>query len=378
MHIIHSGHLNVHSGGPALSTWLTIKGLREKGVDTDIVMPPIDPGDQLIDKAAKPIYYRQPKYGTLAYVPKYDETVKSIGDADLYHVQGVWMLHGTQLARYAMKHRKPYVVTLRGMFYPQALAHKRLLKMIMRRLYQDHTLCNAAAVQATCIEEMEHYRALGFKNPVAVIPNPIETEGLIDRPIPEKPQFRIGYLGRVHPRKRIERLIYAMADLREKLPDDAELLIIGGGDNSYEKFLHDEVCRLNLSNVKFAGFLTGKEKDAAIDSLSILVVPSDYENFGNIVTEALVHGVPVIASTGMPWQELPKHNCGWWISNDQNSINQTILSAYMLGENKLKTMGENGRELIRRNYSVEALGTKMKNLYEWILGIAPKPEFVFI
>ena len=81
MHIIHSGHLNVHSGGPALSTWLTIKGLREKGVDTDIVMPPIDPGDQLIDKAAKPIYYRQPKYGTLAYVPKYDETIKSIGDA---------------------------------------------------------------------------------------------------------------------------------------------------------------------------------------------------------------------------------------------------------------------------------------------------------
>ena len=135
---------------------------------------------------------------------------------------------------------------------------------------------------------------------------------------------------------------------------------------------------MNLSNVKFAGFLTGKEKDAAIDSLSILVVPSDYENFGNIVTEALVHGVPVIASTGMPWQELPKHNCGWWISNDQNSINQTILSAYMLGEDKLKTMGENGRELIRRNYSVEALGTKMKNLYEWILGIAPKPEFVFI
>ena len=60
------------------------------------------------------------------------------------------------------------------------------------------------------------------------------------------------------------------------------------------------------------------------------------------------------------------------------AINQTILSAYMLGENKLKTMGENGRELIRRNYSVEALGTKMKNLYEWILGIAPKPEFVFI
>ena len=71
--------------------------------------------------------------------------------------------------------------------------------MIMRRLYQDHTLCNAAAVQATCIEEMEHYRALGFKNPVAVIPNPIETEGLIDRPIPRKASIQDRIFGTCSP-----------------------------------------------------------------------------------------------------------------------------------------------------------------------------------
>lgn len=376
MKVIHSGSCNVLAGGPALSTWLTIKGIRNAGVIAESVMEPVKAGS-LISENLNPHYSSSPKYGALAYVPKFNETLDKIGEADLYHGQGVWMLHSTQMARYAQRHGKPYVITLRGMLYPQALAHKWLLKRIMRSLYQDCTLRNAAAIQATCIEEMEHYRALGFKNPVAVIPNPIETAGVIDSPIPQKTQFRIGYLGRVHPRKRIERLIYAMADLKEKLSEDSELLIIGGGDKSYEKFIHDEVRRLKLSNVRFAGFLTGKEKDRAIDSLSILVVPSDFENFGNIVTEALVHGVPVIASTGMPWQELREYNCGWWISNDQESIDHTILNAYMLGEEKLKTMGENGRELISRNYSVDALGGKMKNLYEWVLGIAPKPEFVY-
>ena len=50
--------------------------------------------------------------------------------------------------------------------------------------------------------------------------------------------------------------------------------------------------------MRFTGFLVGEEKDKAITELSVLVVPSDFENFGNIVSEALVRGVPVIASKG--------------------------------------------------------------------------------
>ena len=169
-----------------------------------------------------------------------------------------------------------------------------------------------------------------------------------------------------------------MAELRGKLPEDTELLIIGGGDRNYEVFLQQEVSRLNLNNqVRFTGFLSGKEKDDAIDSLSILAVPSDFENFGNIVTEALIHGVPVIASTGMPWSILPENGCGWWINNDQKSINQTILEAFELGPTKLYEMGIKGRDLMIRNYSVESLGKKMKLLYEWIIYGGPQPDFVF-
>ena len=377
MKVVHSGHLNVKSGGPALSAWLTVKGLRNEGVDTTVIMPPIKDGDRIIDECACPIFYKQPKYGTLAYVPGYNTVLESVGEADIYHAQGVWMLHGTQMARYAKRRGKPYVVTLRGMLYPQAMAHNPWVKKLSLWLYQGKTLREAAAVQCTCVEEMEHYRNLGFRNPVAIIPNPIEITGVIDRELLEKKQFRIGYLGRVHPRKRIERLIYAMDNLKDKLPEDSELLIIGGGDETYENFLKKEVSRLGLSDVRFAGFLSGKEKDKAIDSLSLLVVPSDFENFGNIVTEALVHGVPVIASIGMPWQELSENDCGWWIPNDQSSIDRTILEAYNLGSGRLREMGLNGRELMRRNYSVEALGKKMKSLYEWILGKTDKPDFVY-
>lgn len=377
MKVIHSGSCNVLAGGPALSTWLSIKGVRDLGVEAELLMEPIKEG-KIISENLNPTFSENPKYGSLAYVPALNKTLDSMGEADIYHVQGVWMLHGTQVARYAKNHNKPYIVTLRGMLYPQALAHKSAIKKASLRLYQAQTLRMAAAIQCTCKEEMDYYRALGFRNPVAIIPNPIEVDKYIDKPILKKSTFRIGYLGRIHPRKRVERLIYAMNNLKSILSDNAELLIIGGGDKEYENFLHKEVDRLNLGDkVRFTGFLSGDDKDKAIESLSVLAVPSDFENFGNIVTEALVHGVPVIASKGMPWQELPENGCGWWIDNSQETIDKTLLEAYNLGAERLHDMGVKGRELMLLNYSVEALGQKMKMLYEWILNGGTKPEFVF-
>lgn len=375
MHILHSGSLNVKSGGPALSTYLTIKGLIKNSVDTDIVMPPLGYNGNLIANDISIHYTAAIKNARFGYMPKLSQTLKQLPLFDLYHVQGIWQYLGHGVAAFARKQHKPYVVTLRGMLYPQALAHSAMVKKISLALYQRKDLQRAACIQATCIDEMKYYRALGFSNPVAILPNPIETEGIIDRPILQNDKLRIGYLGRVHPRKRIERLIYAFDALRDEL-QEAELLIIGADDKEYEAFLHKEVERLHLKNVRFTGFLTGTEKDKAISSLSYLIVPSDFENFGNIVTEALVRGVPVIASKGMPWQELEEYHCGWWINNDQETINKTLLEAISTPQKERLQMGTNGKQLIKEKYSVNILGEKMKQLYEWILNGGTKPVFV--
>ena len=377
MRILHSGSLDVKSGGPALSTYLTIKGLRNTGVDVEMVMPPLGEEGKLIADDVNLHYTAPVKNSRMEYMPRMNQLLKELPQYDLYHVQGLWQWLGHSVASYARKQKKPYVITLRGMLYPQALAHSTLIKKISLALYQRNDLRRAACIQATCKEEMNYYRELGFTNPVAILPNPIEVDGIIERPIPPKTKLRIGYLGRIHPRKRIERLIYAFDALCDELKD-AELLIIGAGDKQYEQFLREEVIRLNLHNVRFAGFLTGEEKDTAILSLSYLVVPSDFENFGNIVTEALVRGIPVIASKGMPWQELDEFHCGWWIDNDQETINQTLHIAINTPESERIEMGMHGKQLVAEKYSVDSLGEKMKQFYEWILYGGTMPEFVNI
>lgn len=379
MKVIHSGSCNVRAGGPALSTWLTIKGLRQQGINTDIITTPPTEVNNLIDNNLTPIYTSKSILPPFAYVPHLGGLLKSLPAPDLFHIQGVWMLHGYQVARFARQRGIPYVVTLRGMLYPQAMAHHSLQKRLSMLLYQRKVLEEASAIQCTCEEEMQHYRNLGFKNPVAIIPNPIEISPLQPLSTAKNEGFRIGYLGRVHPRKRIERLIYAIDHLKSRQHIPATLLIIGSGDREYENFLRNEVERLGLqAEVFFLGFLTGEEKSEAISSLSVLAVPSDFENFGNIVTEALSLGIPVIASKGMPWQELATHDCGWWIPNDQDSIDRTLTAAYGCGAERLEAMGRNGRKWMEEDFSVEALGLKMKQLYEYILGEGSKPEFVYI
>lgn len=376
INVLQFGTLDVAEGGPALSTYLTMKGINCCGGSSTIIMPPPSRSGRVVSESVNRIYTASPKLNKIEYIPNLKKIIESAGKGNIFHIQGLWRYIGTGAARYARHHHIPYVISLRGMLYPQALAASAMVKKFSLWLYQRKDLQEAACIQATCMEEMEHYRKLGFTNPVAVIANPIDLDDYIDRAIPKKAHFKIGYLGRVHPRKRIERLIYAMSALNGKI-NDAELVVIGAGDENYELFLKSEVKRLGLNNVTFTGFLTGDKKDTAIRELSVLAVPSDFENFGNIVTEALVRGVPVIASKGMPWQELEIYQCGWWINNDQETINKTILEAYEIGEDERVQMGLNGKRLMKDNYSVEVLGKRMMMLYEWILGTAGKPDFVY-
>ena len=104
---------------------------------------------------------------------------------------------------------------------------------------------------------------------------------------------------------------------------------------------------------------------------------SEFENFGNVVLEGLVRHIPCIATTGSPWEELNTYHCGWWIPYSQNSITEAVSMALNVTNEDLQTMGNNGRRLVEERYGVDAVGLQMFRLYQWVLGFAEKPEFVY-
>ena len=298
-------------------------------------------------------------------------------DYELYHTNGMWMYCNHETCRIARKKNRPYIITPHGMLYPQALARsawKKKLMLTMGGVNKDLEL--ADCIHCTCMEEMKHYRDLGYKNPVAVIPNPVPIPSFINELTNERKIKRIGFLGRLHPRKNVEALLDAWILLEAKVKD-AQLVIMGKGDFAYEKILKEKVKQSGLMNVEFAGFVNGREKLERLASLTALCVPSDFENFGMIVTEALSVGTPVIASLGTPWQELNTAHCGYWVSNDIKILVETIENVLSLPEDKIRCMGDNGKKLIQEKYQDTQVAKMMIQLYDWLITGSGKPQFVY-
>ena len=377
MKVLHSGTLAASAGGPAMSTYLTLCGLRKQNVDGEIIMFPLGEGDVLRGEDVPIHFVHSNPHTPLAYAPSYKNDICKLGDYDIYHAQGVWQWPTYAIVDVARKRNKPYIITPRGMLYPQDIAKSnKFFKELSLKWRLLNDLNSAACVHVTCEDEMMHCRNLGVTSPIAVIPNPVEI-----RVYPYKKQDavrRIGYLGRVSRRKNIEGLLTAFHQLGVEA-NKAELLIIGGGDNEYENYLHKLVEKYRLENVRFTGFLSGKEKDEALASCSVLAMPSEFENLGNVVLEGLVRGIPCIATTGSPWKELETHCCGWGGPFTQSDITDAVRQAIKAKDETLHAMGLNGRKLMEENYSVEIIGKKMKLLYEWIDNKGMKqPDFVYV
>lgn len=375
MKILHSGTLAASAGGPAMSTYLTLKGLRQQGVDAQIIMGPLSKDDKLRGDDVPFHYVKSTPKTPLGYAPSFKKDALELGSFDIYHAQGVWQWNTYALASAARKCGKPYLITPRGMLYPQDIAKSNtFFKKLSLRLRLLNDLNKAACVHVTCEEEMLHCRNLGVTSPIAIIPNPVEIK---DYPFKKEDAVkRIGYLGRISRRKNIEGLIEAFHMLGDEARH-AELLIIGGGDKDYEQYLHCLVAQYHLDNVRFTGFLNGDEKDKALASCSVLAMPSEFENLGNVVLEGLVRGIPCIATQGSPWQEIHTHHCGWWVPYTQSDITNAVRQALNTNEEALAEMGRNGRQLMEQRYSVGSIAQQMKALYEWILGNGVKPFFLY-
>lgn len=375
MKIIHViGSMSKASGGPSRTTLLTMQGTRALGMEVDILTLQPYSGEEAVSDDPSICYLPHPvfQYKRWGYTKAIPRALAKIESVDVYHIQGIWMYSSYITARYARKHGRPYVITLHGTLYPEALQHSYWVKKTSLLLYQRRQLQQATCIHVTCMKEMEYYHSLGFTNPVAVVPCPMECDDKVES-LYSRDVKRIGYLGRVHPRKRVEKLIEIWACLKEP----GELLIIGDGDPSYMEFLKKETERLNLKKVRFEGFISGEKKNRLLASLTSLVVPSDFENFGIIIPEALLQEIPVIASTGSPWKDLKTYRCGWWVNNDLESLTTAIQEALLLDKRELDEMGKRGRQLVLDKYSVDVVSRQMEQLYTWIAGQGEKPEFVY-
>lgn len=378
MKILHSiSGLNLNSGGPSLSVWSLVTGLRGLSIDADIVTYESQEGnDKMIGEGSFVKTIPSPRFRRYGYSESLNNFLQNTSH-EILHGHGLWQYPVHAMAKTARKKNKPYIISPRGMLYPEAMQKSAWFKKLALPLFQKNDLKKATVLHATCKQELEHIRQLGFKNPVAIIPNSINIKLPAKLKKPVNQNKRIGFVGRFASIKNIENLIKAWSETG-KNNSDWELVLIGDGEASYKASLVRLAESLDIKNIVFTGFLNGEKKETALQSLNYLVLPSKSENFGMVVPEALIREIPVIASKGTPWEELNTCNAGWWIDIGVQPLVKALQVALQLPEEERKQMGQNGRKLVKEKYSIEAVAAQMIQLYKWILNEGDIPEFVFL
>lgn len=370
-------------GGIATCTYDLITAMHKVGFSLDLLTLEVkNPVDKLMGKGEDWIK-ALPNDTVTPY--EYSKNIAQYlkdKEYDIYHTNGLWMYCNHATCATARKKDRPYIITTHGMLYPDALHRSYWKKWPLIQLCFRKDINRADCVHVTCKKEMEHVRNFGYKGTIAIIPNPANLPDYLNEVVATKPVFlrdglprKFGFLGRLHPIKKVENLLYGMAKL--SCSQDCELVIMGKGDDAYEQFLRSEVARLGLKNVKFSGFVSGREKYEQLAGLSCLFVPSDFENFGMIVTEALSVGTPVMASLGTPWEELNTIGCGWWIDRSPENIADVMQQVVDMPLSQLLAMGEKGRELVLQKYTASQVARQMQALYEWLGDNEVPPQFLF-
>lgn len=382
MKILHTiSSMGVNAGGPTTCTFNLLKGLRAQDVEAHLLTYDVNSagGDQLISNSDDFIkLVPPPKHSRFGYSKQWSKWLGHYADYDLYHVNALWQYPTHATLKAARLKNKPCIISTHGMLYPEGLKKSKWIKKLSLFLYQHKDLKNATAFHATSEQEKNYIRDFGLKQPIAVIPNAIDSNNF------GRPNFeyktgkrKVGFMGRLNPIKNLEALIKAWA-IAFEVTKQHELVIMGDGDRAYKESLLKLAINLNVHNIAYTGFVTGKTQDDLLSQLSYLVLPSKSENFGMVVPEALWKGIPVIASKGTPWEELKTYSCGWWSDNDVNSLSNVLRTALQLDEKERLAMGKKGSQLISTKYTTSAVGKMMKAYYQWILIGGEKPDFVNI
>lgn len=282
--------------------------------------------------------------------------------SDLVHLHAVYSFPTIPTLAYARILGRPVVWTPRGALQRWHGSRRVGLKSIWEKI------CGAAAPRRMALHltsDQEASESSGRFPAVArmILPNGVEIPKQVARSESEG-KLRVGFIGRIDPKKGIENLLDACAILAARGAPTFSLAIAGSGAREYQDRIAARAAA--CPGVAMSGEVHGEEKERWFASQDVVVVPSYTENFANVIAEALARAVPVVASRGTPWAALETQGCGLWVPNDPASLAAAIERIAVM---PLAEMGACGRAWMIDRYSWERCARDMIRSYEELLGI---------
>lgn len=354
------------AGGPSFTLYWHVYELNKNAIETSLVTSTFGIEDSSIK--AHNIYYNE--YGSIYYgsdnrnsLKTVIRSVREVYRCDIVHINSLFDALSISCFFYCkiFLPRKHIVLSVRGQLNPYALRISRYKKAILLFFYK--MFYTKVLFHATADKEVSEIQSVIPRANIINIPNLIKPTHRLNL-IPKK---KILFMGRIHPIKAIDRLIRAVALSVEFQKNNFELEVAGRyspRDQDYFEELQGLVSDLGLSGkVRFIGHVKGLEKDKLYAESYLVVLPSVSENFGNVVTESLNQGTPVIASLGTPWSMLEKYECGYHVENTPDKLAQALDTALSLNTDQYCLMRANAKRLVDSIFDIKIGINKWLDVY---------------
>jgi glycosyltransferase involved in cell wall biosynthesis len=218
-------------------------------------------------------------------------------------------------------------------------------------------------VVASTLEQSDLSDGAGLRS--VVVPHAVIGASVVRRRPSNGDELRVGFLGRLHPKKNLELLIDALA----LLPERVSLHVAGDGPPAYRESLEYRAMSSGVAErIRWLGFIDGAEKDQFLASIDVLAMPSSFEGFGVAAVEALSAGVPVIVSPRVGIADVVvEYRCGSVVASAAQEIACAVVEL-MKDSGRHHQLSENARLAAAREFSVETHGERIKAEYEGALG----------
>lgn len=286
---------------------------------------------------------------------------------DVYHSNSCWVPLTALTAVWAKNAGFKVVYTPHGMLEPWALNNNKYKKQIASFLFQRKGIEVSDLVHATADTEKNNLLNLNWNKNICIVPNCVQIDE-IELKTSWSRNKNILFLSRVHPKKGINFLIEAVAQLKNEFVGYT-FTIAGPGEESYIQELKTLAKKNGVSDMfEFVGSVFGNAKWPLYRRADLFVLPTYSENFGIVIPEALASGTPVITTFGTPWVELNELNCGWCVEIGTLPLVDALKKYLLCSDSDLEQMGRRGRKLVEDKYASDSVARQFVTMYEKLIG----------
>ena len=394
LHVIPS--VALVRGGPSQAVLEMVAALRAQNIDAEIATTndngpdvldvpcncegtyPVNIDSPEIDRVPIHFFARQPVHGSSLSEFSFSTQLtrwlwQHVSDYDLLHVHALFSYPSTAAMAIARWHRVPYLLRPIGQLCHWSLNQSAVRKNMYLALIERTNLQQARALHFTTSQEKEEAQVLELRPPSVVVPHGIHMDDLIEQPqaqLRQRLNIHDGvpillFLSRLHPKKGLERLIKALATLKQQ---PFHLVIAGSGSQSYEVDLDQQLQTAGLQTCsQRVGFVSGYLKQLLLQGSDAFILPSHSENFGVAVLEALAAGLPVLTTPYVALAPVVQaYRLGWVCDNTVDELSITLRQ--LLGELGNKhDIAQRARQVVQSQYSWPAISQQLIGKYQQCL-----------